>query len=370
MRVLHVMSRYNVGGTAQWLYQLSMGLKENHIENMLLIGDCPNGELEDSRISKLNFVRIEGLGPKTSILKTLSAFLCIRKEIKRFKPEIVNTHTSKAGALGRLAAFTVKPRPRIIHTYHGHVLSGYFGAAKSFVVRTIERLLSLFTDYFFVSGQQVLQDIRKAKIIRKNNFYTVWPSVPDFEIQDKSLTRLKYGIPPEKLVVGWLGRKVQIKRIDRILELAHEYNDVTFIIAGDGKLSELDYLQNTPIDDNVIELGFTTASEMWSICDVCLITSDNEAIPISPIEAALAKVPVIALDAGSTREVLINGKTGILCAKESNDLFLALQKLIRDQKLRTEMGEAARNFVLSKFAPSEAVQRQIAGYRTVLERAI
>ncbi|MEN9305152.1 MAG: hypothetical protein RLY76_420 [Actinomycetota bacterium] len=365
-----MMSRYNVGGTAQWLYQLGMGLQENQIQNILLIGECQSGELEDSRIGELNFVRIEGLGPKTSILKTFLALLHIRKEIKRFRPEIVNTHTSKAGALGRIAALTVKPRPRIIHTYHGHVLSGYFGASQAFAVKTIEKILSLFTDYFFVSGQQVLQDIRNANIIRKNNFYKVWPSVPDFDIQDRALTRLKYGIAPEKLVVGWLGRKVQIKRIDRILELAHRNSNVTFIIAGDGNLSDLDYLKSIPVDDNVIELGFTKPSEMWSICDICIITSDNEAIPISPIEAALAKVPLIALDAGSTREVLINGKTGILCAKESDDLFLALQKLIGNKKLRLEMGEAARNFVLSKFAPSEAVQHQIAGYRAVLERSI
>jgi hypothetical protein len=126
MRVLNVMSRFNVGGTSQWLYQLSKGLDERKIDNLLIIGDCPKGEREDLRLRELNSTRISGLGPKKSLVSTFKAFLELREEIQLFNPDIVNTHTSKAGFLGRIATKSLKSKAKVVHTYHGHVLHGYF----------------------------------------------------------------------------------------------------------------------------------------------------------------------------------------------------------------------------------------------------
>lgn len=367
-----MMSRYNVGGTAQWLFQLSTGLAAKGIENRLIIGNCPNGELEDFRLANLDYRRIEGLGPKASFKDTLKSFNQLRNEIKNYRPDIVNTHTSKAGLIGRLAAYSIKPRPRIVHTYHGHVLSGYFSFPIEFSIRIIETALSYITDYFLVSGQKVLNDLRKSKIIRYTNFLDVWPSVPDYVLSNGSDLRKRLGIPSGSIVVGWLGRKVPIKRIDRIIEIARSMPEITFLIAGDGEIKELPNVRREFIEDqeNIIELGFTSPSEMWSACDICILTSDNEAIPISPIEAALATVPIVAVDAGSTKEIVLNNETGLLCSKDINELVKSIQMLASDSELRSEMGQRARDYALKKFSPESAVDRQIAGYKNALKDQI
>lgn len=372
MRVLNIMSRFNVGGTSQWLFQLSQGLSESGIDNLLVIGDCPKSELEDSRLMGISHQRVKGLGPKVSIYKATKGFFELRKVIKEFKPDIVNTHTSKAGVIGRIATFSIKKRPVIVHTYHGHVLSGYFNPLIEGAVKRIEILLSFITDYFLVSGEQVLNDISKARIIRGEKALQIWPAVPDLKVGERKALRLNFDISDNKLVVGWLGRKVPIKRVDRILELAGRNPEITFLLAGDGTSirSQFPNLFKDGALKNVIEAGFMTPSDIWAISDICLITSDNEAMPISPIEAALASRPIIATDAGATREVLIDGKTGILCTADITDLASALNKLSKDSSLRQEMGRAGRQFVLKKFAPKASVERQIEGYKLALAKRL
>ena len=372
MRVLNIMSRFNVGGTSQWLFQLSQGLSESGIDNLLVIGDCPKSELEDSRLMGISHQRVKGLGPKVSIYKATKGFFELRKVIKEFKPDIVNTHTSKAGVIGRIATFSIKKRPVIVHTYHGHVLSGYFNPLIEGAVKRIEILLSFITDYFLVSGEQVLNDISKARIIRGEKALQIWPAVPDLKVGERKALRLNFDISDNKLVVGWLGRKVPIKRVDRILELAGRNPEITFLLAGDGTSirSQFPNLFKDGALKNVIEAGFMTPSDIWAISDICLITSDNEAMPISPIEAALASRPIIATDAGATREVLVDGKTGILCSRDIADLASALDKLSIDSSLRQEMGRAGRQFVLKKFAPKASVERQIEGYKLALAKRL
>ncbi len=368
MKVLSIMTRFNVGGTSQWLFNLSQGLSEKNIENLLLVGECPKSETEDSRLNKIPHKKISGLGPKHSLASTISSFFQLRRAIKDFRPDVVNTHTSKAGVLGRIAAFTLSNRPRIVHTYHGHVLSGYFNPLFEKLIQAIEISLSLITDYFLVSGQQVLTDIKKARIIRKSNVLNIWPAVADFSLGDRRKLRASLNIDESRVVVGWLGRKVPIKRIDRILDLAQARPEIYFLIAGDGdsiKKTFADRFKSSALA-NVIELGFTSPSDIWSMADICLISSDNEAMPISPIEASLAQLPVIGVDAGSTREVVLDGESGYICRAEVGELLKALDRLCESQSKREAMGLAARKYALDQFNPDSSITRQIKGYKEAL----
>ena len=361
------MSRFNVGGTSQWLYQLSQGLDERQITNVLLIGDCPSGELEDSRLEILPHKKISGLGPKASIIQTIRAFFELRKEIERFKPDIVNTHTSKAGVLGRIATKTVRTNAKVAHTYHGHVLNGYFNPVIENLIKGIEIFLSFFTDLFLVSGEQVLLDLRKAHIIRNKPAKTIWPAVPDIQVNNGKLIRKEMGIPNDAIVFGWLGRKVPIKRVDRIIEMAISRPEYYFIIAGDGESIEKtysSYFVNREIT-NLKEEGYTSPSVIWAVADICLLTSDNEAMPISPIEAAICSKPTLATDAGSTREVVIDGKTGFVSTSDSARLLSLADILASSSELRDKMGKEARNFAITKFSPGASIERQIYCYRSV-----
>lgn len=363
-----MISRFNVGGTSQWLFELSCGLSKNGIENILLLGDCPTNEVEDSRIHLLPKVRIPGLGPNAGIRNSLLAFLHLRAFIKEYEPDIVNTHTSKAGFLGRIASKTIRKKVKTVHTFHGHVLKGYFGIFTTKVVWFVELILSIITDYFFIVSESVLRELQQSRIIRGSNAIPVFSAVPDYTLGNREILRKKFGISESAIVVGWLGRKVHIKRLDRILSTAASFPQVTFLVAGIGESIRSTFslsFERLQLS-NVIELNESIPSDIWSISDIAILTSDNEGLPTSLIEAALASVPALAIDAGGTREVVIDGVTGILCSTSPQHLIKSLEKLVNDSDLRRQMGSNARRFALEKFSPSKNISFQIQGYRNAL----
>ncbi len=369
MKVMNIISRFNVGGTAQWLFQLSDGLTKNEIQNIMLVGTCPTQELEDERLNSINYKRIKGLGPSSSLFASIQSFFAIRSEIKKFKPDIVNTHTSKAGVVGRLAAISVLYRPKIVHTYHGHVLFGYYNKTISSLITFIERILSTVTDQHFVLGEKVLSDLEKAKIVRKSNYTLVLPGVADFVKINKESARKALGLDQKSFVVGWLGRKVSIKRLDRILDLAQENPDLKFLIAGVGTpVSETfnERFKNGKLR-NVIEFGLSTPSQIWSASDVCLITSDNEGMPTSAIEASLFGIPVVSTAAGSISDIVEHGKSGFICNSLISEISSELRKLSDSPELTQRMGESGRKIALEKFSPEKSLNSQIYGYKKVLK---
>ena len=367
--MLNVLSRFNVGGTAPWLLYLSTGLSKRGIENLSLIGKCPASEIEDSRISALRYEKIDGLGPGASLTSTIRAFLEVRIAIKKFRPNIVNTHTSRAGVIGRLAAIGMKPRVTVVHTFHGHVLRGYFGRIKVRVIKRIEKSLARHTDFFFIVGESVRKDLVHAGIINSANSLSVWPAVKDLDPSDSPLQRSSLGIPNDAVVLGWLGRKAPIKRLDRLIELAVARPNIFFLVAGAGIGLQKMYpkLFKSRKYSNIIELGYTKPEAFWKIVDVGILTSDNEGIPSAPIEAALAEKPSIITNVGSTNEVLIPGVTGYLCDISQVSLLSAIDELAHDKSLRLRMGKSARKFVLVKFNADRSVEQQINGYKTALK---
>ena len=370
MKVLNILSRFNVGGTAQWLYQLSKGLTEREIENKLLVGICPQSEIEDSRIKNLNHKIISGLGPNSSPINTVKSFFEIRAEIKTFHPDIVNTHTSKAGVIGRLAAATIRPTPKIVHTYHGHVFVGYFNPLIEFLIKTVERILSLITDLYLVLGRKVFADLVNAKILRDNNHFEILPGVEDFSKMEKSKARHELQIPVNSFVVGWLGRKVPIKRLDRIIDLAKMNPDLVFLIAGVGtdiKITFAEKFENQVIS-NIVEIDYATPNLIWSASDVCIIASDNEGIPTSAIEAALFSLPVVSTEAGSIRDVVEDGVTGYVCKSDLDSLSTAIRTLRNNSSLTLEMGKKAREVALAKFSPAAFTNAHINGYKLALQK--
>lgn len=365
---MNIISRFNVGGTAQWLFQLSDGLTKNGIQNIMLVGACPEQEVEDERINSISFRKIEGLGPQSSLISSIQSFFAIRNEIKAFKPDIVNTHTSKAGVVGRLAALSVLRRPKIVHTFHGHVLFGYYSKSVSTLVTFIERILSKVTDENFVLGEKVLADLKKIRIVKGTNYTLVVPGVADFIKMDKDLARKALGLDKKSFVVGWLGRKVPIKRLDRILDLAQKNPDLIFLIAGVGTPLAQTFRKRFKDGklNNVKELGLSTTSQIWSASDVCIITSDNEGMPTSAIEAALFGLPVVSTAAGSISDIIENGVSGYICGLSISEISLALRKLANSKELTQQMGQIGRKIALEKFSPEKSIQSQINGYKKVL----
>jgi len=230
MRVLHIITRLNVGGTASWLDQLTLSLQKSGLVVRILAGITDKNEIPAVMSSECDVRYIPSLRKASNIFQELNSFWAIRKEIKLFNPTVINTHTSKAGLLARLANLTLlRNRPKLVHTLHGHLLYGYFPKWKIRLIITVERFLGLFTDFVLVPGKNVAAEAEAAGLVSHRKVIEVVPGVPI-----PSTPRLLQ--ESQKLRIGWLGRLTQIKRPDRVIELANMFPDVDFFMGGDGEL--------------------------------------------------------------------------------------------------------------------------------------
>lgn len=365
MRVVHVIARFNQGGTATWLANLIEGQRSQGDEVWLVAGNVEDAEIEDSRFATLGGIRIHKMKRSVSPIKDFLSILEIRALLRESNPDVINTHTAKAGLVGRLAAFSLGiKRPRIVHTYHGHVLYGYFGPITNYIYRIIEIALSSVTDLILVSGIRVKEELLEAGIGNESQYVLVKPGVEQVEILKKSDARDKLQVPQDATVVGWLGRISQIKRPDRVIELANHFPEFVFLVGGDGELLQQ---MRTSAPSNMRLVGWTTPSLVWSASDIALLTSDNEAQPISLIEAASLKLPLVGEDVGSVSEVIQSGNSGFL-TNNFTERVEALKILESDPKLRMEMGEQAFVDFKTLFSCDQFIKTQRHAYERLVSQ--
>ena len=179
IRILRIIARMNVGGPAIEVYNLMTRLDRNKFEQCLVTGFCEENELEFLESKEIDFAlkRIEGLGRKVRLFSDIKAFFALRKVMQDFKPEIIHTHTAKAGVLGRLASLSLLKGHIRIHTFHGHLLSGYFSRINTFVITWIERTLALGTKYLISVGSSVRDELIAAKVGNLENFRVIAPGI-------------------------------------------------------------------------------------------------------------------------------------------------------------------------------------------------
>lgn len=367
MRIVHVIARFNQGGTAGWLNVLIEGQRFEGNEVVLLSGMVQANEIEDDRFVKLGGVHIQGLGRRIAIFEDLKVFWILRNLFIQIKPDIINTHTAKAGLIGRLAARSIlKNRIAVVHTFHGHILYGYFGKIKTVIFVQFEKVLSKLTDVIIVSGIKVKNELISKKIGRETQFIVIRPGVPHVTAQSRITIRRNLSITENQVVIGWLGRFTDIKRPDRVLEIAELSPNLIFLLGGDGELLE-SLRQKAP--KNVILTGWTTASEIWAASDIALLTSANEAQPISLIEAASVGLPLIGENVGSVSEVIHNTVNGIL-THDLGSRIEAIQKLASDPELRHQMGEAAKKTAVELFGVEQFLDSHKLAYEKALKTPI
>ncbi len=365
MKVLQVIARVNRGGTAHWLEELIIALRTNGNEVFLTAGHVQEGEIEDQMFQELSGHRIESLGRSISIFSDLKALVEVRKYIVECKPDLINTHTAKAGVIGRLAAASILTnRPTIVHTYHGHLLYGYFTKRKSIAFVLIEKFLANLSDILIAAGDKVKCDLIDAGIGKEDQYFVARPGVGILDIEPNEQIRARMGLPDGAIIVGWLGRLAPIKRPDRVIELAKDLKEITFLIGGDGEL--LSSLEKD-LPANVKLLGWTSPGEIWAVSDIALLTSDNEAQPISLIEASLASLPVVAENVGSVSEVVESGITGLLVSNHAERIE-ALKRLLSSPDLRKTMGAAGKKYCEEKFGPQQFLDSHLKAYETAIKR--
>lgn len=359
IKVMRVIARMNIGGPAVQVMELMNGIDKQFFDQKLYTGYCDKNEAEflDVFPNNITINRIPGFGRRINFISDFKAFLYLLLEIKRFKPDIIHTHTAKAGLIGRLAGLVSLRKVRLIHTYHGHLLNGYFTPMKTRLVVIAERFLALFTFKLVCVGKQVQADLLAAGIGKTDQYVVISPGIKIGEIPDKAILRSKFGITHDQIVITYLGRITRIKRPDRfsevVINLVKSDKNILFLIVGSGDLESDLKTSLSSVAENVKFLGWRTDIEnILGATDILLLTSDNEGTPISIIQAALAGVPTVSTNVGSIKEIITNGENGFLTSSDPNDISRSLQILIRDQELRNKFGLSVKQVVTNKFSVS------------------
>jgi glycosyltransferase involved in cell wall biosynthesis len=371
IRVLRVIARLNMGGPAHHVGLLSGLLDPQRYETLLLHGEIGAGEASlNSTADRLGVKRetVSGLRPELRPLDDLRALIGLTRRIRAYRPDIVHTHTAKAGMLGRLAAVIAgRPRPVIVHTYHGHVLEGYFGPLRNAFYRALERGLARVSDVLIGVSSATVDDLVRLRIARRSKFRVI-PIGLDLERflaatpEDGAEFRRASGAAGDDVLLTFVGRLVPIKRVDVLLRaFAHARQAgarVRLAIVGDGELrGQLEEQARTlGIGEHVWFAGYR--EDMVGVAaaaDIAVLSSDNEGTPVSLIEAGAAAKPAASTGVGGVADVVTPATGIVVPAGDDKRLGEAIGTLVANAAERAEMGRRARAHIQSGYSVDRLV---------------
>jgi len=375
IKVMEIIARMNVGGPAVIVAELMRGIDPNKFEVLLVTGYCDETEADylDTVATDIKATRIEGLGRSLSLKQDVVSFFSLVRLIRREKPDVIHTHTAKAGVLGRLASIIAGKGAIRIHTFHGHLLHGYFGKIKTYLVIIIERILAKKTHRLVAVGTQVRDDLLRARIGRADKFVVSFPGLKLPATFNIAHERKKLNLDSSTLYCTFVGRLTNIKRPDRLLDVASITKarglNIHFLIAGDGELAKV--CQERIIEEKlpVTLLGWRKdIDEILASSDMAILTSDNEGIPLTLIQASLAGLPIVATKVGSISDIVLHGETGFLTETNPTRLADAMAALVVDPGLRKRMGEAGRQRAMTQFTARTMVSSHEDLYTSTVRR--
>jgi glycosyltransferase involved in cell wall biosynthesis len=338
-----------VGGPAVIVADLMRGLDSTRFDQVLVTGYCDDNEADylETVATDVSATRVGGLGRSISPMADLRAFFSLVAMIRRERPDVVHTHTAKAGVLGRLATILSGSKALRIHTFHGHLLHGYFTGWKVQLVIAIEKFLATKTDILVAVGNQVKADLLAAGIGRADQYKVFFPGLPTPAAIDQQEARKELGLDAAAIYCTFVGRLTQIKRPDRLLDVAAacvaRNLDLHFLVAGEGELFESSKARAEREKLPVTFLGWRSdIDQLFAASDMAILTSDNEGIPLTLIQAAFAGIPIVATQVGSIADIVVDGETGFLTSLQAGAMASALSALVTDEELRFELGSLGR----------------------------
>jgi glycosyltransferase involved in cell wall biosynthesis len=384
IRVLRLIARLNMGGPALHVSYLTNGLAGRGYETTLAAGSLARGESSMSFVADELDVKVETIPQLHREISPLYDPLTVARIvglIQRVRPHILHTHTAKAGAVGRIAAVLAgEARPPIVvHTFHGHVLRGYFDPAKTAFFRALERALARRTTRLVAVSPEVRDDLVGLGIAPAEKFSVIRLGI-DLERRlaasdnDGTALRRLFGVAADEFVVGWVGRMTAIKRVDDVLlafrALRDRGVDARLCLVGDGPDRE-DVEQRAHdlgIARHTLFVGYQRdVAPYYSFFDAFVLPSANEGTPVSAIESLAAGRPVVATGVGGTPDVVEDGADGMLVAVGDVDaIAAALERLAHDPELRRRLGAHGRERVVARYRVERLVDDVDALYRELL----
>jgi len=373
IKVLHLVTRMNVGGVAVLLDNLMSNIDHTKFEAILVTGNCesPEGEYLEGRQTLYKVIRLNRFHKSLNFADDLLSYFAIVKLLRTFKPDIIHTHTSKAGLFGRIAATLFLPRAKKVHTFHGHLLVGYFNPLKLAIVKGFEKSLALLTTSLVAMGTQVRDDLVKVGIAPLSKFRVFFPGLVEPTFPTRIDARHSLDLKDETICCAFVGRLTQIKRPDRVLDVARAVaqvrSDIEFLVVGEGDLAI--EMKNSSIKDKLPIQFLGWRQDIPSILvasDLLLLTSDNEAVALTLIEATQAGIPVVTTDAGSVRDVAIDGENGFVTGFDSQELANAVLKLAESAELRKKLGHAGKVRSNAKFS----IERMVGDHENLYQELL
>lgn len=353
-RVLHVIGRLNVGGPARLVTQVA---RSGH--QAVAAGAVQPGEVELEDLAGVDLRRVAGLGRRVRPADDARALAALVRLLHAERPAVLHTHTAKGGALGRLAAEPTGVPVRV-HTFHGHLLHGYFPARTTAAVTAVERALARRTTRLVAVGARVRDDLLAAGVGEPGQWTVIPPGVQLPPLPPRAQARRSLGLDDDRPVLAYVGRLARIKRPERLLELARRVPDALVLVVGDG-LDRARLEACAPA--NVVFLGWRRDVEtVYAAADLVVLTSDNEGMPLVLAEAALAGLPAVTTAAGSADEVVLDGVTGSVVPPDDDALAAAVARLLSDDDLRRRAGAAAREHALATFTVEHMVAAHLRMY--------
>jgi glycosyltransferase involved in cell wall biosynthesis len=363
----------NVGGVAVLLDNLMSEINEQEFDALLVTGSCKYPETDYLEEKEINYrlERISQFQKPINLKNDVLALISIIRIIRRFQPDIIHTHTSKAGLYGRVASFITFRKAKRIHTFHGHLLVGYFGTLQLFVVKAIERSLAHISDGLVAMGTQVRNDLIDVRIGNSKKFRVILPGLVSPIFLTRVEAQRKLGMSDKTTYCTYIGRLTQIKRLDRILGVAeitkNSNPEIEFLVVGDGDLA--DHLRNE-VEKRSLPVSFLgwrkDIPDLLAASDMLILTSDNEAVALTLIEAAQAGLPIVTTPAGAVRDIALNEFNAIVTGFETQELADAVIKLAESPPLRKAMGERGEALSRENFSISRMTQDHEEFYRQLL----
>ena len=386
IKILRIINRFNIGGPTYNATFLTAFLGEGY-ETMLVGGLPEKGESDSLFILDRYGVKpvlIEEMVREPNLKSDRRAYFRLKRIIKEFKPDIVHTHASKAGALGRKAAHSCGV-PIIIHTFHGHVFHSYFGKVKTGIFKFIERnLAKKSTGIIAISNLQKEELVAHHKICPVEKI-TVIPLgfdltlFHDKAVTDRSRIRGEYHLPDDTVAIAIVGRLAPIKDHDfflRVIErvLEKTKNAIKVFIVGDGPERETIRSKVEKVNEKFPEAIIMTSwiKDIGSFnagMDILCLTSKNEGTPVSLIEAQAANIPVITTDVGGVRDIMLDGETGFIIPPGDEGLYEErLIELCDNENKRKMMSQNGWTFVQNKFQYEILIKNMDSYYRKLLAK--
>ena len=379
IRVARIITRLNIGGPSIQAIDLSRELASHGFETCLIHGRA--AEREGSMIDLLpvgmtQTLYVPELARKVSPVKDARALWKLYLALRRWRPDIVHTHMAKAGALGRLAALAYNltrsrdRRARLIHTYHGHIFEGYFGAPTTRLFLLIERMLGRRTDALIAISEQIKSDLLRTYRVTTDDRVRLIPlgfnldRLLAISAGDRKAAREALDIPHTAVVVTTVGRLTAIKEQALFVEMAARLvtcgHDVAFLVVGDGELrADLEaQAHGLGLAGRMRFLGWRGDLEIiYGATDVFVLTSRSEGTPVALIEAMAAGLPAVSTDVGGVRDVITEPVLGVLVPfGDAEALTDAVASLCVAPARRVDVGQRARDSVRRRFHSQRLIE--------------